>query len=195
MSQDLLSTTDDAGITTVTINREARRNALSAAVVEGLTALFERAGDGDGTRTIVLTGAGDRAFCAGADLADQQGDGVLAMHEARSAFVALMLAMHRCRVPIIATAGRRIIDEARADGILYDLKKSGVRVFPDICWCSIREPVFPRETKVVLTNSGKYAHYGPGLSGRNVRLAGLDDCIRAALTGSAPPRMPDWLEK
>ena len=99
------------------------------------------------------------------------------------------------RVPIIATAGRRIIDEARADGILYDLKKSGVRVFPDICWCSIREPVFPRETKVVLTNSGKYAHYGPGLSGRNVRLAGLDDCIRAALTGSAPPRMPDWLEK
>lgn len=99
------------------------------------------------------------------------------------------------RVPIIATAGRRIIDEARADGILYDLKKSGVRVFPDICWCSIREPVFPRETKVVLTNSGKYAHYGPGLSGRHVRLAGLNDCIRAALTGSAPPRMPDWLEK
>ncbi|TDH38528.1 DUF521 domain-containing protein [Pseudohoeflea suaedae] len=99
------------------------------------------------------------------------------------------------RVPIIATAGRRIIDEARTDGILHDLKKSGVRVFPDICWCSIGEPVFPRETTVVLTNSGKYAHYGPGLSGRHVRLAGLDDCIRAALTGSAPPRMPDWLAK
>lgn len=97
------------------------------------------------------------------------------------------------RVPIIATAGRQIIAEARADGILDELRASGVRVFPDICWCSIREPVFPRETTVVLTNSGKYAHYGPGLSGRRVRLAGMDDCIAAALTGSASPRMPDWL--
>ncbi|MAY63136.1 MAG: hypothetical protein CML29_13070 [Rhizobiales bacterium] len=97
------------------------------------------------------------------------------------------------RVPIIATAGRRIISEAGGDGILDDLRKSGVRVFPDICWCSIREPVFPRETSVVLTNSGKYAHYGPGLSGRQVRLAGMHDCIGAALTGSAPPRIPDWL--
>jgi predicted aconitase len=46
---------------------------------------------------------------------------------------------------------------------------------------------------VVLTNSGKYAHYGPGLSGCAVRLGTLDDCIEAALTGIAPARLPAWL--
>lgn len=94
---------------------------------------------------------------------------------------------------VIVTAGREVIREAGADGLLARLMASGVQVIPDICWCSIREPVFPPETKAVLTNSGKYAHYGPGLSGRAVRLGSLTDCITAALTGRAAPRQPDWL--
>jgi hypothetical protein len=43
-----------------------------------------------------------------------------------------------------------------------------------------------------MTNSGKYAHYGPGLSGRAVRFGGLADCVAAALTGEAPEG-PKWL--
>jgi predicted aconitase len=35
-------------------------------------------------------------------------------------------------------------------------------------------PVFPATAKVVKTNSGKYAHYGPGLSGCAVRLGKMD---------------------
>jgi len=73
------------------------------------------------------------------------------------------------------------------------LRESGVSVIPDLCWCSITRPVFPERTKVVLTNSGKYAHYGPGLSGCAVRLGTLEDCIEAALTGSAPAKLPRWL--
>lgn len=94
---------------------------------------------------------------------------------------------------VIVTAGREVMRQAEAEGILSQLHASGVQVVPDICWCSISEPVFPPKAKAVLTNSGKYAHYGPGLSGRAVRLGSLSDCVTAALTGAAAPRLPDWI--
>lgn len=94
---------------------------------------------------------------------------------------------------VIITAGRDVIAAAQADGTLVKLQGSRVELIPDLCWCSITRPVFPEQAKVVLTNSGKYAHYGPGLSGCTVRLGTLDDCIEAALTGAAPARLPAWL--
>ena len=95
-------------------------------------------------------------------------------------------------VAVIVTAGRSVIQAAQADGTLSRLHDAGVQVLPDLCWCSISEPLFPQKTKTVLTNSGKYAHYGPGLSGRPVRLASLSDCVEAALTGVSPPRDHGW---
>jgi enoyl-CoA hydratase/carnithine racemase len=52
----------------LTINRPQARNALSAAVRAGLFAGVRRFNDDDGARVLVLTGAGDKAFCAGGDL-------------------------------------------------------------------------------------------------------------------------------
>ena len=52
----------------VTIERPEARNALNAAVRSGLWAAFRRFNDDDDARVLVLTGAGDKAFCAGADL-------------------------------------------------------------------------------------------------------------------------------
>lgn len=95
---------------------------------------------------------------------------------------------------VIVTAGREVIRQAEAVGVLARLQASGVQVVPDICWCSISEPVFPPQARAVMTNSGKYAHYGPGLSGRAVRLGSMADCITAAMTGAAAPRTPDWLK-
>jgi enoyl-CoA hydratase len=63
----------------MTINRPERRNALSREVQRGLLAAFRDATGDLEIRAIVLTGTGDKAFCAGADLkeyadeADQQG--------------------------------------------------------------------------------------------------------------------------
>jgi enoyl-CoA hydratase/carnithine racemase len=96
-------------IATVTINRPARRNALSSAVVEGLTRQFVELSANDAVGAIVLTGAGDKAFCAGGDLMDGQmaaaaGQGMLAMHEQRAGFAEMLLAMNRCARPIIARA-------------------------------------------------------------------------------------------
>ncbi|HVF73883.1 MAG TPA: enoyl-CoA hydratase-related protein [Acidimicrobiales bacterium] len=52
----------------VTINRPDKRNALDSAVRAGLFAAFDRLKADDGAQVIVLTGAGDQAFCAGGDL-------------------------------------------------------------------------------------------------------------------------------
>ncbi|TGR67965.1 DUF521 domain-containing protein [bacterium M00.F.Ca.ET.194.01.1.1] len=99
----------------------------------------------------------------------------------------------RADVAVIVTAGQQVIDAAAHDGTLKSLKDSGVQVLPDLCWCSISEPVFPTKTRVLMTNSGKYAHYGPGLSGRAVRFGSLADCVESALTGRAASRRPAWL--
>ncbi|SDG17966.1 aconitase X [Pelagibacterium luteolum] len=97
-------------------------------------------------------------------------------------------------VAVILTIGPATKRDLEADGTIARLTSSGVTVISDLCWCSISEPVFPPSTKTVLTDSGKYAHYGPGLSGRAVRLASLSDCITAALTAHAPQRLPSWLQ-
>ncbi len=94
---------------------------------------------------------------------------------------------------VMVTAGRDVLASARREGVLARLEAAAVSVLPDLCWCSISEPVFPVAARVVLTNSGKYAHYGPGLSGRTVRFGALADCVAAATTGRAAPRMPWWL--
>lgn len=96
-------------------------------------------------------------------------------------------------VTTMITAGRAVIAELDRDGTRAALDALGVRVIPDMCWCSISEPVFPPETRTVMTNSGKYAHYGPGLSGRALRFGSMADCAAAALTGQAPKTLPHWL--
>ncbi len=93
----------------------------------------------------------------------------------------------------IVTAGRDTIRAITVDGTAVRLQAAGIRIIPDICWCSISEPVFPPSARTLMTNSGKYAHYAPALSGRAVRFGSLADCVRAAITGKAPDTLPDWL--
>jgi crotonobetainyl-CoA hydratase len=56
------------GILVLTINRPEARNAVNAAVHTGLGRALELAADDPEIRVVVLTGAGEQAFCAGADL-------------------------------------------------------------------------------------------------------------------------------
>lgn len=51
----------------ITIDNQAKRNAMSRDMMRELVALWDRL-DQDSTRAVVLTGAGEKAFCAGADL-------------------------------------------------------------------------------------------------------------------------------
>ena len=58
----------DSGVCRITLNRPAVYNALSPDLIQEITTAVEAAGADAGVRVIVLTGAGDKAFCSGADL-------------------------------------------------------------------------------------------------------------------------------
>ena len=60
----------------LTINRPAARNALNKAVRDGLFDSVRAFNADDGARVLVLTGAGDQAFCAGADLKEMAQTGL-----------------------------------------------------------------------------------------------------------------------
>jgi methylglutaconyl-CoA hydratase len=57
----------------ITINRPDKRNAINAEVIDGIRAGYRAAHADADVRVIVLTGAGDKAFCAGADLQPGKG--------------------------------------------------------------------------------------------------------------------------
>ena len=71
MSYETLLVNQDATthVATITINRPDRLNTLSPQVFEELGRALSALGEDDGVRCVILTGAGDRSFSAGADLA------------------------------------------------------------------------------------------------------------------------------
>ena len=102
MSTELLYEVD-AGIGRATINRPERRNALSWGVISGLRDVLAQAKDDPDVRVIVLTGAGDKAFCAGADLTGMaSGSGYLDLHDGRGQLARLFNEMWSLGKPIIA---------------------------------------------------------------------------------------------
>jgi methylglutaconyl-CoA hydratase len=70
---DAVLTAKAGHVLTITINRPDKRNAMNAEVIAGIAAGWRAAHEDGDIRIIVLTGAGDKAFCAGADLARGQG--------------------------------------------------------------------------------------------------------------------------
>ncbi len=66
----ILFEADEAGIALVTVNRPDKRNALSGAVVGELKDAFERIARDRHIRAAIVTGAGDKAFVAGADIGE-----------------------------------------------------------------------------------------------------------------------------
>jgi len=88
----------------ITINREERRNALNAEVVQAINAGIVQAMQSGDCRAIVLTGAGEKAFCAGADLAKGVKGAAFAVDFARPKhyIVDLFKVMQECTLPIVA---------------------------------------------------------------------------------------------
>jgi enoyl-CoA hydratase len=67
---ELLQVERDGAVAIVTINRPEKRNALSAQVRAELIAALDELRDDDSVRVLVITGAGDKAFVAGADIGE-----------------------------------------------------------------------------------------------------------------------------
>ncbi|TML42292.1 MAG: hypothetical protein E6G27_05005 [Actinobacteria bacterium] len=91
------------GVARVTINRPERRNAISWGVTTGLREALARAKADPAVRVLVLTGAGDKAFCAGADLTGMaEGAGFVDLHQGRGELARLFLEMWDLGKPTIA---------------------------------------------------------------------------------------------
>jgi enoyl-CoA hydratase/carnithine racemase len=92
-----------AGVATITINRPERRNALSWEVVGRLREEVAWCKASADVRVVVLTGAGDKAFCAGADLGGMtEGAGFLDLHDGRGQIAKLFEEMWALGKPTIA---------------------------------------------------------------------------------------------
>jgi enoyl-CoA hydratase/carnithine racemase len=93
----------DGPVARVTINRPERRNAMNAGVMQGLRDALARARDDGTARVVVLTGAGDRAFCAGADLGGiADNAGAAAAHDGRGLLAAVFRDLWSLGKPTIA---------------------------------------------------------------------------------------------
>ena len=97
----------------ITINREERRNAMNEAVMSGMSEGFTRAASDPSVRAVVLTGAGSRAFCAGADLSASAGSFKYDYSRVGLPFVRVMKQARDLTVPLIA----RVNGHAMAGGM------------------------------------------------------------------------------
>lgn len=104
----------DGHVATITLDQPDKRNPLSGAMVRDLSAAFEWAKAEPEVRVAILTGSGDRAFCAGADLASSftATAGELEKHYGRRGIAGLFKAMRDLGKPIVG----RINGHALAGG-------------------------------------------------------------------------------
>jgi enoyl-CoA hydratase/carnithine racemase len=104
----------DGHVATVTLNRPEQRNPLSGTMLRDLAAAFAWCRKEPEVRVTVLTGAGDRVFCAGADLGGFDGEMTdLERHRGREQFVELFTLMAGLGKPIVG----RINGHALAGGL------------------------------------------------------------------------------
>ncbi|MDD5748757.1 MAG: enoyl-CoA hydratase-related protein [Actinomycetota bacterium] len=67
--EDIIYEASD-GIATITINRPEKQNSFRSKTLEELTNAFEAAEDDSSVGVVIITGAGDRSFCAGGDISE-----------------------------------------------------------------------------------------------------------------------------
>lgn len=98
MAEDVIYAVE-GNVATLTINRPERRNAINEGVIAGLGVGLARAADDADVRVVVLTGAGEKAFCAGADLGN-----AISPQTSRTShpFADLLRVARSCPVPLVA---------------------------------------------------------------------------------------------
>jgi predicted aconitase len=93
-----------------------------------------------------------------------------------------LIAGRRLAVPIYACTGRHALALLELDGRRKRLEASGVVIVADTC--VVVTPIMPDlGNGVLMTNSGKFAHYAPGNTGYAVLYASLADCVESAVLG------------
>jgi len=160
-------TQTEGGVLTLCIDREERRNALDRATLDELEAALARAGADAGVRVVVLRGAGERAFCAGADLAELEGHA--SIEDSRRHFdgvARVIAAMHRLAVPVLARVqgyalaggcGLAVAADftVAAESAVFGLPEIGIGLLPMIVSAPIYRATGSRKAVLDLVLTGR----------------------------------------
>lgn len=184
---------------TITIEDQDKANALSNAAMGELADAVRSGCSDEAVRVIIVTGAGDRAFSAGGDLAEGFVDEPIAGHGERGALADLIRLMRRCPTPIIARVnghafggGLGVVaacDIAIAsDDALFGTPEISVGLWPMMITAALR-PLVPRRALLEMMLTGR--RFGAaeaaklGIINRSVPAANLDQAVRETVDALA----------
>jgi len=95
-------------------------------------------------------------------------------------------------VDFFISTGRHVLAQVSERGWLTQLERAGIRTVTDTCL--YHAPVFRFRTGTVMTNSAKWAHYGPELRGVKVAFGSLAECVESAVAGKTTYAHNAWNE-
>jgi enoyl-CoA hydratase len=96
-----LAVTNQGRVLRLHIDREPKRNALNGEVLRGMLDALRSPGD---ARVVLVSSAGEKVFCAGADLVQMAPDATgLEVHEGRGLLRQVVLEMRECPLPVVAS--------------------------------------------------------------------------------------------
>ena len=134
------------------------------------------------TREMIASAQASLSTAAASDQLDSVAIGSPHLSLAEFGALERLIAGRRLRIPIYACTGRHALAELDRVGRRKALEMSGVTIVADTC--VVVTPILPEKPDAVLmTNSGKFAHYAPGNTGYAVLYASLRDCVESAVMG------------
>jgi enoyl-CoA hydratase/carnithine racemase len=189
------------GVLWLTIQREERRNALSHAVLAAMTEAIARASSERSLRAVVVTGAGSKAFCAGADLQSAQAF-TLDYSEPYGHMAQLLRAAKACNLPLVA----RVNGACMAGGMgllamcdmavaathaVFGLPEVKVGVFPAQV-LSVLQHLVPKRRLAEMCITGEPVasqqalEWGWSITSTTTSMRGSTGCSRASPTSRRP---------
>ncbi len=109
--------------------------------------------------------------------------GIGSPHLSLAEFESLLAALRgrKVQMPFYANTGRHVVKRLDELGFLKQLDEAGIIIIADTC--IVTTPIIADKQGVLMTNSGKFAHYAPGNIGHEVLYGSLTDCVETAIAG------------
>jgi enoyl-CoA hydratase/carnithine racemase len=195
--EEPVRTERDGSVLELTIDRPDQRNAVNPAVNRALLAALAEARDDDGVHAVVLTGAGEKAFCAGGDLGGMRPDaGAVGQHRDRALFADVLRGLADLPKPVVARVNGHALAGGfglalacdllvAADHAHFGTTEVKLGMWPYMITAIITDHLGPKRTlELMLTGERIDAATARewGLANRVVPSGELDDAV-AELTG------------